>query len=109
MAKPLIFENWRSFWGRAGALITGQPWVPREGPYQPGDYDGGERITRPRATPNGRFPYPYIIGSVSGFMPMQDTLSESFAWAKNAFGPGISTPTPQPIQVTFPGLPKKTG
>lgn len=105
----LNIEDWRSFWGRAGALITGQIWVPRSGPWQPGDLDGGERITRPRASPNGVFPYPYVIGCVSGFMGMQDELSEQYAWAKNPYGPGVQTPTPQPIQITFPGLPKVTG
>lgn len=106
---PAFIENWRSWWGRAGALVTGQQWLPRSGPWQPGDYDGGERITRPRVADNGIYPYPYIIGCVSGFMPMQDTLSEAWAWGKPGFGPGYQTPVSQPIQQQFPTLPKVTG
>lgn len=87
---------------------NGQPFIPRSGPYNNMDLDGSTRITREK-TGRDFFPYPWITGTVSGFMPMQDNLSLSWAWGKNAFGPGVNTPVSRPFDAQFPSLPKVSG
>lgn len=103
MGAHISLENWLPW------LRRGNPFIPRSGPWQPGDYDGGERITRERVAFNGVFPYPWMTGTVSGFMPMLDNYSMAWAYARPAFGPGVQTPIPVPFDQQFPQLTKVSG
>lgn len=88
------------------------PWVPRTlyahdgSPY---DLDMGERITRPK-TGIEKWPYPPIIGCVSGLFPMQTALIFQQATAIPIAGPNAVLGDYQNVQnqVTVPGL-NKTG
>lgn len=79
-----------------------------ESPY---DLDAGERITRFGSFPaiDRPFPFPWMTGAVSGFLPLQDVYSRQWSWGKQAFGPSEGTPMQVPWQITYPGLQKVTG
>lgn len=72
----------------------------------PFDFDGGLRYARPK-TGYDYFPYPPLIGMVSGFMALQDNFVYAQAYGKKASGPGsVSVPVNLQWQVTLPGLAK---
>jgi hypothetical protein len=97
------YENWQP-WNRQG-----QPWVPRVGPYNSMDLDGAERTVKTWSGNRGVFPYPYIVGNVSGFLPMLDVFSRAFAFGKPPSGPGSGgTPIPAPFDQQFWTMPKVT-
>lgn len=99
----MFSQNWLPW---TATVINRPTFVPRQGPYNAMDLDGSLRYTRPAA--RGIIPWPYIVGCVAGFMPMQDAYSLSFMVGKNPFGPGVMTPTPNPGQAEFYNLPKRT-
>lgn len=107
----LVYENWIPF----TAWITSRfirPQAPQNAWESPVSFYGaGESITRYGTFPSDirPFPYPYMIGAVSGFMPMLDQYSMQWAWAKNPSGPGVLTPVPIPWDAQYPMLPKVTG
>lgn len=82
---------------RAGVGYSGQT------PY---DLDAGERITR-GATGVDTWPYPPIIGAISGFMPQQDMTIYRGMFKRLPTGPGVTTvPLNFAWQITVPGLTK---
>lgn len=106
----LVFENWMPFTAWLMSRFIG----PRPSPLpweSPDDLDAGERITRFGSFPSAirPFPYPYMVGAVSGFMPVLDQYSMQWAWGKTPSGPGVSTPIPIPWDTTYPTLPKVSG
>jgi hypothetical protein len=107
----LVFENWVPFtaWLMSRFIGPRAPAQPWESPVDL--WPAGEVITRYGTFPSGSrpFPYPYMIGAVSGFMPMLDQYSMAMAWAKNPSGPGVLTPVPIPWDAQYPQLPKVTG
>lgn len=106
----LVWENWLPFtWTIVSRFIKPRP--PTEPWQSPFDVDGSERITREGSFPSSSrpFPYPYMIGAVSGNMPMLDQWSMAWAWGKTPSGPGVLTPTPVPWDASYPNLPKVTG
>lgn len=106
----LVYENWIPFTAWITARFIG-PRKPTASFQSPFDLDSGERITRQGPFPSNErpFPYPYMIGAVSNFMPMQDQYSLDWAWGKNPFGPGVNTPVSIPWAITYPTLAKVSG
>jgi hypothetical protein len=107
----LIFENWMPFtaWLTSRFIKPQPPENPWESPIS--FYGAGENITRMGPFPSGSrpFPYPYMVGAISGFMPMLDQYSMAWAWGKTPSGPGVLTPVPIPWDAQYPSLPKVTG
>lgn len=106
----LVYENWMPF----TAWIVSRFIAPRASTaiwQSPFDLDAGERITRFGSFPSSErpFPYPYMIGAVSGMMPMLDQYSMDWAWGKTPSGPGVTTPISIPWAITYPGLSKVSG
>ncbi len=105
-----MVETWRPFtWNIVSRFIgPRQPTANFQSPY---DVSTGEDITRFGPWPSSArpFPWPYEIGCVSGFMPMLDQYSLSFAWGPTPSGPSIGTPPIIPFQQAYPDLPKVTG
>jgi hypothetical protein len=107
----LIFENWLPFTAWLTSRFIG-PRAPAQPWQSPVDlWPAGEVITRAGPFPSGSrpFPYPYMIGSVSGFMPMLDQYSMAWAYGKTPSGPGVLTPVPIPWDAQYPNLPKVSG
>ena len=104
------WEPFTSLLADIGARFI-RPRPPGDVWQSPYDLDGGERIKRFGDYPAGArpFPYPWAVGCVSGFMPMQDEYSFVFSQARPAWGPGVMTPISVPADVYFPSLPKATG
>jgi len=106
----LVYENWLPFtaWITSRFIRPRVPTAPWQSPF---DLDNSERITRFGSFPSSErpFPYPYMIGAVSGFMPMLDQYSMQWAWGKTPSGPGVATPIPVPWMITYPDLMKVTG
>lgn len=105
-----IQETWVPF----TAAVRSRFLAPRArtAPWQsPDDLDAGERITRGGSFPVAErpFPWPYQIGAVSAFLPMQDQYSMAWAYGRNPSGPGVLTPTPIPWDTTYPNATKVTG
>lgn len=74
----------------------------------PLDLDAGERFTRFSQT-FSEFPYPSIIGCVSGFLPQQDIFLKNKRLGQYPSGPNITTvPVNLQWQTVFPTL-AKTG
>lgn len=72
----------------------------------PFDLDASERWTRPH-TGIDFYPYPYLIGCLSGFMPQYNRTNPSIGYAKSPFGPNITQlPVNLQWQITVPGLSK---
>jgi hypothetical protein len=107
----LVYENWIPFttWLTSRFIGPQQPANPWESPVS--FHGAGEVITRMGPYPSGErpFPYPYMIGAVSGFMPMLDQWSMAWAWGKTPSGPGVLTPVPIPWDAQYPQLPKVSG
>jgi hypothetical protein len=80
-------------------------WSPRRGNGYPFDFDGSERYTRPK-TGIDFFPYPPIVGMLSGFMPQMDLFVWSQAYGKKAYGPGTAPIVNLGYQAYVPGLTK---
>lgn len=77
------------------------PWktrVPARDNY-PLDLDGAERQTRFSPNGNGVFPYPYLIGNVSGFLPQFDAIVYEGMFRRMPWGPS----TGEHIYGTYPG------
>lgn len=74
------------------------------------DLDASERHTR-FGTGVVMEPYPYIIGAISGFMPMQNMMVWSGMYGKEPSGPGPGS-QPDPLnrlwQILIPGLQKSS-
>lgn len=106
----IVYENWIPFTAWIMSRFIG-PRAPTAVWQSPFDVDGSERITRFGSFPSQDrpFPYPYMVGAVSNFMPMLDQMSMQWAWGKTPSGPGVATPVPVPWQTTYPNLPKVTG
>lgn len=106
----MVLEAWLPFTSAIYSRFLGPR--PITQPFEsPVDVGIGETITRYGSMPSGSrpFPYPYMIGAVSNFMPMMDQYSMAWAWGKTPSGPGVLTPIPIPWQVTYPTLSKVTG
>lgn len=74
----------------------------------PIDFDGSLRITRFR-TGWSPTPYPPIIGCLSGFLPLQDSLAYAQKLARMPMGPNVTTvPVNLQNQAVIPAL-AKTG
>lgn len=107
----IVYENWVPFTSWLMSRFIG-PQTPRNAWESPVSFYGaGESITRFGSFPSAQrpFPYPYMVGAVSGFMPMLDQYSMQWAWARNPSGPGVLTPVPIPWDAQYPQLPKVTG
>jgi hypothetical protein len=107
----LVVENWLAFvWQIMGAraLVPRKPVKPFESPF---DVDAGERITRFGDFPSSErpYPHPYMIGAVSGLLPLQDQYSRAWAFGRTPSGPGVGTPIPVPFDAQYPTLPKRAG
>jgi len=106
----LIFENWLPFTWRIVSRFIG-PRAPTQAWQSPYDVDASERITRFGGWPQADhiYPYPYVIGAVSGFCALQDEASLTWSWGKTPNGPSVGTPIPIAWQTSYPNLPKVTG
>lgn len=81
-------------------------WKPRGDKSYPLDLDGSERQPRFK-TGNDLWPYPSVIGCVSGLLPQMDWRIWGQAFGKNGFGPTFQ---PFPVnlqwQINIPGMSK---
>lgn len=94
--------KWREY-------TKGWTWLPRRAVpndnYQ-FDFDGSERYSRPK-TGLDKWPYPPIIGSLSGFWRQQDQMVWDGMFGKMPSGPGATTvPINLQWQIEIPGLTK---
>lgn len=80
-------------------------WRPRSGNGSPFDLDGSERFTRPK-TGIDYFPYPPIVGMISGLMPQMDLFVWGQMYGKKAYGPGTMPIVNIGYQASIPGLTK---
>lgn len=105
-----VQANWVPFTSRmlSRFIAPRPPAQPWESPY---DVSAGEAVTRFGDFPSSDrpFPYPWMTGTVGGFMPMLDQYSRAFAWAKTPSGPGVLTPVPIPWDAQYPNNPKVSG
>jgi hypothetical protein len=106
----MIYENWLPFTAFIASRFLG-PRAPTTDWDSPFDVSRGESAQRFGDNPSaGRaFPYPWMTGTVSGFMPMLDQYSAQWAWGKTPSGPGVLTPVPVPWDAQYPQLPKVSG
>lgn len=92
-----------------GKYTKGWTWFPRQAKGRdnyPFDFDGSERFARPK-TGIDKWPYPPIIGAVSGFWQQQDALVLPSRIGKMPSGPGATTvPINLQWQIFVPGLTK---
>lgn len=83
-------------------------WKPRGDRNYPFDLDASERQQRFK-TGEDIFPYPPLIGLVSGFLPLMDWRIWGQGYGKPGFGPTSET-QPFPLnlqwQINIPGLSK---
>ncbi len=87
-------------------FLAALDWTPRRPGDYPYDLDGSLRYTRFK-TGIDNFPYPSIIGAVSGFYPEQDFTVWRGMFGRMPFGPGTTTlPLNLQMQITVPGLTK---
>ena len=113
-ARETLLGFVHSVWVPFTSAVTSRFIGPRPSaaPWQsPYDVGLGEQITRggPFPSPERPFPYPYQVGAVSGFWPMQDRYSMAWAYARNNSGPGVQTPIPVGWDITYPDLSKVSG
>lgn len=81
-------------------------WKPRRDKSYPLDLDGSERQTRFK-TGSDLFPYPPIIGCVSGFLPQMDWRVWAQGIGKNGYGPSFQAfPVNLQWQINIPGMSK---
>lgn len=106
-AARRVLENWMTALTAFGRTMAPRAAAPG---FLAGDYTAQDyNRTGPFPSALRPFPYPYVIGAVAGFMPLQDLFSLQTAWGKTPFGPGVNTPIPAAWQISYPQLPKVTG
>lgn len=96
---------------KPNSLTTPPRVIPSRGFCRDGypfDFDASLRYGRPRTGWDIK-PHPPIIGSLSGFLPLQDAFVIATSQAKRPFGPGATSVPVNLVQQTIvPGL-AKTG